>query len=80
MYQSGNKHKNHENRVSIDFVDVSIGKQKIKIMKILSFSIQKIVKITKARSLLANHDHFVLQDFFVKNVAYNEVHKNHKNQ
>ena len=33
MYQSGNKHENYESRLSNGFVDVSIGKQNMKIMK-----------------------------------------------
>ena len=33
MYQSGNKHKTYENRVINGFVDVSIGKYNIEILK-----------------------------------------------
>ena len=37
MYQSANKHKKHENQVVNGFMDVSIGKQNIKIMKNIVF-------------------------------------------
>ena len=37
VYQSGNKYKNFENQVMNTFMDVSIGKQKIKNMKNIVF-------------------------------------------
>ena len=37
VYQSGNKYKNFENQVMNSFMDVSIGKQKIKNMKNIVF-------------------------------------------
>ena len=37
MYQSGNKYKKFDNQVMNDFMDVSIGKQNIKIMKNIVF-------------------------------------------
>ena len=37
MYQSGNKHKHYENQVTNIFMDVSTGKQNIKIMKNIAF-------------------------------------------
>ena len=37
MYQSGNKHKHYENQVTNILMDVSIGKQSIKIMKNIVF-------------------------------------------
>ena len=52
MYQSENKHKNYGNQVIKGFMDESIGKQNIKIMKNIVFLTQKTVKITKARSFM----------------------------
>lgn len=79
MYQSGNKHKHYEIQVTNIFMDVSIRKQSIKMMKIL-FLTQKSVKITKARAFTQKHDHFVLHHFFAKTVARNEAHKNQRIQ
>eukprot|EP00493_Phyllostaurus_siculus_P005377 UN05416 len=47
-------------------------------MKIFFFNNKNCCQITKTRSLLAKHDHFVLHDFFSKSVASNEAQKNHK--
>ena len=59
----------------------------MKIMKIILsmveitlFLRQKIVKITKAHTFMAKHDHFVLDEFFATFFACNEVRKNHKIQ
>ena len=52
MYQSGNKHKHYENQVTNIFMDVSTGKQSIKMMKNIVFLTQKAVKITKAHAFM----------------------------
>ena len=44
------------------------------------FITQRVVNITKARSLLVKHDHVVLHELFAKNVTSNSAHKNHRNQ
>ena len=41
---------------------------------------KKVVKITKARVNLANHDYFVSYVFFCYFFACNEAHKSHKIQ
>ena len=80
MYQSGNKYKNYENRVINGFVDASIGKHNIKIMKNTIFLTQKAVKITKARSFMEKHENFILYDLCAKSVPCNEAHQNQRIQ
>ena len=81
MYQSGNNHKTYANRVSNGFVNVSIGKHNIEILKnSIFFLTQKVVKIKRARSFTRKHDHFILHALFAKSVACTEAHKNQRIQ
>ena len=58
-----------------NFIDVSIGKQKYKIWKILFFN-TKICKNHEGSFNLGNYGHFVLHEFFAKPVACNKAQKN----
>ena len=54
MYQSGNKCKKFDNQVMNDFMDVSIGKQNIKIMKNIVFLHKKHSKSRRLIHLCKN--------------------------
>ena len=51
MYQSGNTHENYENYI------INGGNNTV-------FLTQKNLKITKADTFMAKHDHFVSDEFF----------------
>ena len=59
---------------------MKIIKIRLSMVEIIMFFNAKIVKITKAHTFMAKHDHFVLDEFFANFFACNEARKNHKIQ
>ena len=80
MYQSRNKYKNFENQVMNSFMDVAIGKRKIKNMKNIVF---KQKNLQKSRRLVQSRKNMVISFciiFFAKPVACNDAQKNREFQ
>ena len=67
MYHSEKKHENYENQLTNGFV-INL-ETNTKIIKNTIFEHKKKFKITKARSFLPDHDHFILHDFFLQKVS-----------
>ena len=59
---------------------MKIMKIRLSMLEITKCFNEKSVKITKADIFMAEHDHFVLDDFFANFFACNEAYKNHKIQ
>ena len=77
-YQSGNKHKHFENQDMNSFIDVSIGKQKIKNMKNIVFSHENL---QKSRRLVQFRKNMIISFCitFFQNLSRVMRHKKTKN-